>query len=185
MSDSCTVTHQAPLWDFQARMLEWAAISFSRDQTWVSCLPGGVFITEPPGKSRGQKLNYLLYFLKSGLFPPENQKIWLHFSGNEKRLAPLDRACTQMFQPFKNVSRPSCLIHLYHLPGPSGYFPTYTLGKTWLVTGRKNVLRALDSAPAETAGCVPLICILISPTQSLCPLLNPHSFTHHLPTPRV
>ena len=40
----------------QARILEWGAISFSRgsspprDQTHVSCLAGGVFTTEPPGK---------------------------------------------------------------------------------------------------------------------------------------
>jgi len=39
----------------QARMLEWVAISFARgsqprDQTHVSCLAGGFFTTEPPGK---------------------------------------------------------------------------------------------------------------------------------------
>ena len=40
----------------QARILEWIAISFSRgsswprDQTHVSCLAGGFFTTEPPGK---------------------------------------------------------------------------------------------------------------------------------------
>ena len=39
----------------QARILEWAAISFSRgysppsDQTWVSCIAGRFFTTEPPG----------------------------------------------------------------------------------------------------------------------------------------
>ena len=41
----------------QARILEWVAISFSRessrprDQTHVSCLADGFFTTEPPGKS--------------------------------------------------------------------------------------------------------------------------------------
>ena len=41
---------------FQARILEWVAISFSRgsflfrDQILVSCLPGRFFITKPPGK---------------------------------------------------------------------------------------------------------------------------------------
>ena len=41
---------------FQARMLEWVAISFStgsswpRDQTHVSSLAAGFFTTEPPGK---------------------------------------------------------------------------------------------------------------------------------------
>jgi len=38
----------------QAMMLEWVAISFPRvsswpkDRTWVSCIAGGVFTTEPP-----------------------------------------------------------------------------------------------------------------------------------------
>ena len=41
---------------FQARILEWVAISFCRasswcrDQTCVSCLAGGFFTTEPPGR---------------------------------------------------------------------------------------------------------------------------------------
>ena len=41
---------------FQARILEWVAISFSRgssqprDQTQVSCIAGRFFTTEPPGK---------------------------------------------------------------------------------------------------------------------------------------
>ena len=40
----------------QARILEWVAISFStefsqtRDWTHISCLAGGIFTTEPPGK---------------------------------------------------------------------------------------------------------------------------------------
>ena len=40
----------------QARILEWVAISFSResfqpwDRTYVSCLAGGFFTTEPPRK---------------------------------------------------------------------------------------------------------------------------------------
>ena len=40
----------------QARVLTWVAISFSRgspqlnDRTHVSCLAGGFFITEPPGR---------------------------------------------------------------------------------------------------------------------------------------
>ena len=43
-------------WDFQARILECIAISFSsgsfwpRVQTQVSCLAGGFFTAEPPGK---------------------------------------------------------------------------------------------------------------------------------------
>ena len=41
---------------FQARILEWGAISFSRassqhrNQTCVSCIAGGLFTAEPPGK---------------------------------------------------------------------------------------------------------------------------------------
>ena len=41
----------------QARILEWIAVSFSRgsspprDQTYISCVAGGFFTTEPPGKS--------------------------------------------------------------------------------------------------------------------------------------
>ena len=40
----------------QARILEWVAISFSRDtsqsrdQTYISCITGRFFTTEPPGK---------------------------------------------------------------------------------------------------------------------------------------
>ena len=47
---------------FQARILEWVAISFSRissqarDGTWVSCLAGRFFTTEPPGKPCGMKV---------------------------------------------------------------------------------------------------------------------------------
>ena len=41
---------------FQARILEWVAISFSResspprDQTCASCIAGGFYTSEPPGK---------------------------------------------------------------------------------------------------------------------------------------
>ena len=54
-----TVACQAPssvLRISQARILEWVAISFSRgsswprDQTHISCIPGGFFIIESPGK---------------------------------------------------------------------------------------------------------------------------------------
>ena len=47
----------------QARILEWVAISFSRessqprDQTHISCIAGGFFTTEPPGKPRDQLLS--------------------------------------------------------------------------------------------------------------------------------
>ena len=46
-----TVAHQAPLSIFQARILEWVAISSSRGSSWprdgtcVSCMAGGFFTT--------------------------------------------------------------------------------------------------------------------------------------------
>ena len=51
-----TIDHQASLWIFPARILEWVAISLSRgsflprDETGVSCIAGRSFTTEPPGK---------------------------------------------------------------------------------------------------------------------------------------
>ena len=57
----CDLMHCSPLGSSvlgisQARILEWVAISSSRrsfwlrDRTWVSCLAGGFFTTEPPGR---------------------------------------------------------------------------------------------------------------------------------------
>ena len=52
----------------QARILECVAISFSRgssrprDQTHVSCIAGGLFTTEPPGKPHS-KFTYILLCL--------------------------------------------------------------------------------------------------------------------------
>ena len=46
-------------WNFPASILEWVAISFSRgsfwsrDWTYVSCIAGRFFTTEPPGKPKG------------------------------------------------------------------------------------------------------------------------------------
>ena len=45
----------------QGRILEWVAISFSKDSSWprdrtcISCLAGGFFTIEPPGKPQGIK----------------------------------------------------------------------------------------------------------------------------------
>ena len=60
-----TVARQAPLFMgfffFQARILEWVAISFSRgsswfrDQTCVSCIADRLFTTEPMGQPQGYK----------------------------------------------------------------------------------------------------------------------------------
>ena len=57
----------------KVRILEWVAISFSRgsfqprDQTCVSCLAGGFFTTEPPGKSQGTHYFIRVYFIYSFL----------------------------------------------------------------------------------------------------------------------
>ena len=62
--------------NFQARILERAAISFSRgsspprDQTWVSCIAGRFFTTEPPGKPHG-----FIWYLCLILMP-----IWYYFN---------------------------------------------------------------------------------------------------------
>ena len=48
----------------QARILEWLASSFSRGSSWprdrthVSCIAGGFFITEPPGKPKLTTLQF-------------------------------------------------------------------------------------------------------------------------------
>ena len=48
---------------FQARILEWVSISFSRGSSWprdwtgVSCLTGRFFTTEPPRKTRNMALD--------------------------------------------------------------------------------------------------------------------------------
>ena len=63
MSDSCKPVACSPPASsihgiLQARRLEWVAISSSRessrprDQTQVSCIPGRLFTSEPPGKSQ-------------------------------------------------------------------------------------------------------------------------------------
>ena len=52
----------------QARILEWVAIPFSRgssqfkDQTWVSCIVGRFFTSEPPGKPI---INSIYAFIKT------------------------------------------------------------------------------------------------------------------------
>ena len=60
----------------QARILEWVAIPFSRgsswpeDQTHISCIAGGFFTTEPPGKpcsrQRAYKFIWVDWVLEGG-----------------------------------------------------------------------------------------------------------------------
>ena len=53
----CSLPGSSVLGTSQARILEWVAISFSRGSSWprdrtqVSCIAGGFFTTEPPGKA--------------------------------------------------------------------------------------------------------------------------------------
>ena len=53
----------------QERVLEWVAISFSRgssrprDRTWVSCIAGRFFVSEPPGEPRTDIVNTNSVFL--------------------------------------------------------------------------------------------------------------------------
>ena len=64
---------------FQARILEWVVISFfmgysqSRDQTYISCLAGRFFTTEPcrDPKGRQRELQILNYKLDMSGFPQE------------------------------------------------------------------------------------------------------------------
>ena len=54
---------------FQARILDWVAISFSRrssqssDRTFISCIPGGFFTSELPEKPKRKLIMYLILAL--------------------------------------------------------------------------------------------------------------------------
>ena len=80
---------------FQARILKWVAISFSRrssrprDQTHISCIAGRFFATEPPGKHTTWKIfvqltnyiagpkNTLLEYLAFIVSNPRYLKLWI------------------------------------------------------------------------------------------------------------
>ena len=72
-----TLAHQVPLsmGILQARILEWVAMPSSRgssqprDQTHVSCITGGFFTIEPPGKSKNTGMGSLS--LIQGIFPTQ------------------------------------------------------------------------------------------------------------------
>lgn len=112
---------------------------------------------------------------------------------------PLDRACPHVqFTAFNGllsvVSGPSCLsvspawsLWVFVVRGlcSSALVHNLRIGKStiqrpgWCITGSKNVLGVLDSAPAQAAGGSPvaqLTCIFLSPTLLIHPLLNPHTF---------
>ena len=65
---------------FQARILKWVAIFFSRGSSWprdptcVSCIGGGFFISEPPGKPGDlNRYLYMQIFMAASLIIA---KIW-------------------------------------------------------------------------------------------------------------
>ena len=69
----CSPSSSAVHGIFQAIILQWVAISFSRGSSWlrdwthVSCLAGGFFSTEPPGKSfhlaiRGMQIKTIMKY---------------------------------------------------------------------------------------------------------------------------
>ena len=72
-----TLAHQVPLsmGILQARILEWVAMPSSRgssqprDRTQVSCITGGFFTIEPPGKSKNTGMGSLS--LIQGIFPTQ------------------------------------------------------------------------------------------------------------------
>ena len=69
-----TVAHQAPQGILQARILEWVAISFSRDsrgQTQVSCMQADSLPSELPGKPINTHSEALLYCCKSQWVPSD------------------------------------------------------------------------------------------------------------------
>ena len=61
---------------FQARILEWVAVSFSRgssqpkDQTWVSCTAGSSLLTELKGKPKGYTIFFSLLQLPLPVLSP-------------------------------------------------------------------------------------------------------------------
>ena len=65
---------------FQARILEWFAISFSRgssqarDWIWVSCIAGGFLTSEPPGKL----IKEFILKLSTGFNPLPAVQLFLH-----------------------------------------------------------------------------------------------------------
>ena len=74
----CSPPGSSVHWIFQTRILEWVVISFFRgssqpmDQTCVSCVAGGFFTTEPPGKP----LKHVLLTCKSWNNLHCSPKLW-------------------------------------------------------------------------------------------------------------
>ena len=66
---------------FQARVLEWVAISFSRgssrprDRTWVSCLQADALPSEPPGKPKLCSFHYIKFYMAQWLWGTHKRTI--------------------------------------------------------------------------------------------------------------
>ena len=66
----------------QARILEWVAIPFSRGSSWpkdwtqVSCIAGGFFTAEPPGKPQTSKYLYLFKIFIYLAAPSRRCNMW-------------------------------------------------------------------------------------------------------------
>ena len=77
----------------QARILEWVAISFSSGSSWprvqtrVSCIAGGFFTTEPPGKSINWQIVICLQYGGPTLIPGSER------SPGERNGYPLQYSC--------------------------------------------------------------------------------------------
>jgi len=65
----CSLSGSSVRGIYQARILEWVAISFSRrssqssDRTFISCIPGGFFTSELPEKPKTKLIIYLILAL--------------------------------------------------------------------------------------------------------------------------
>ena len=115
MSDSCNPTDCSPPassvhWISQARILEWIAISFSRefsgprDRTCLSCLIGRFFTTEAPGKHRG--ILVLVHIVDASF---SGAKLWLFNHNSSKNLE------SQGERLVKELSIQVCnFVHRFH-----------------------------------------------------------------------
>ena len=103
---------------FQARILEWVAISFSRGSSWprdraqVSCIVGRFFTSEPPGKSIHRSRiagNSVFNFLRKYQTVFHSSCQILHSASARSLRDPLSSQSLQylLFCIFKNYSRPS------------------------------------------------------------------------------
>ena len=103
---------------FQARILEWVAVSFSRassrprDWICVYCIEGGFFTTEPPGKP-------LLGLQMAIFYVFEESSLWAYVSSPPLLISPVQfssvaQSCLTLCDPM-NRSTPGLPVH-HQLP---------------------------------------------------------------------